>query len=834
MMRSLYAGISGLSVNQQAMDVLGNNISNVNTIGYKANRAVFEDLLSQTLAGTTGPTDNRGGLNATQVGLGSALAGIDTVFETGTMQTTEVDTDLAIQGDGFFVLGDGNEGNYLYTRAGDFDFDADGSLTNSAGYFVQGWMVDPETGELLTDTNVDNVVLSSDYQTAEAKATEQIALAGVLDTEADPTIVEYPPLLHYADGSNSIFSVYASNGAGVDLDDNEAVKVKAHAASRTSMAEIYNASDVSLGVGDDQSLLIYVNSNAHTLTYGTDYTSLGGFCNDLENILDAEAGVSGEFNVYVQNGAVKVDRTNYTTGANDVSIDSFSGSAILASSLSDLAANYDDAGDTKSSDEMYFESTIYAGRDFGTMNELASQIEEELDGSVIDGDKFSVTFDANTGQFVYEIDNSVVTSATGTLGISGFSLDKAYSGTSFETNIVPPSSSTLVVTAGATLSVKSDTFLRTAEDDDPMTELFTANGVDLGLDSSAILQFSAAVGGETLPGSASIAVSSATLNDLREAIANYFGYDSTTEDDLVKHLASFADNSGKLQITGQDGKSNEIDFVKFEVVGSGDYDAFYDYFEYSTSQNATGGKLTTSQTIYDAQGAGHTIQYNFELEDSLNNTWNLTISSPDEDVDIALNQASGNSVQIHFNADGSFNYMSTTTGTRITELTMNVDPGTGAGVIPDISIDLGTASRFDGIYLASDDAGINTNAQDGYTTGTLESTLFNSAGEIIGYYTNGQVATIAQIALATFTNPNGLMKVGDSTFQSTTNSGDPAIGEPNTGFRGELSSGTLENSNVDLSNAFVGMITTQRGFQANSKVITTSDEMLQELMSLKR
>ncbi|MCD8567873.1 MAG: flagellar hook-basal body complex protein, partial [Geovibrio sp.] len=117
---------------------------------------------------------------------------------------------------------------------------------------------------------------------------------------------------------------------------------------------------------------------------------------------------------------------------------------------------------------------------------------------------------------------------------------------------------------------------------------------------------------------------------------------------------------------------------------------------------------------------------------------------------------------------------------------------------------------------------------------SLEQVMFNPAGEIVGYYTNGEVMTIAQVALATFTNNQGLLKVGDTLFAETGNSGTAAIGKPQTGARGEIMSGALENSNVDLSNEFVSMITTQRGFQANSRVITTSDEMLQELLTLKR
>lgn len=835
MMRSLYAAISGLGVNQQAMDVLGNNISNVNTVGYKSGRAVFEDLLSQTIVGSTAPTGTRGGTNSTQVGLGTSLAGVDTIFETGTMQSTSVNTDLAIQGEGFFVLRADSEDDFLYTRAGDFGFDANGALTTTSGLFVQGWMVDPETGELSTDATTQDIRLTSAYQTAQAQATTEVAMAGVLDTEADPSILEYPSLLHYADTGDSIFEVYSDDGANMDLSDNEAIKVKAHAAAMTDMSYVFNTSDVNMDLPNDTQLLVYINSTAVTLEYGTDFTTMGGLANALETELNNEVvalgGAANEFTVSVVDGTINVLRNAYTAGT-DVSIDSFSGTPLLAVAMADLASVYDNVSDTKSSDEMYFESQIYAGRDFSTLTELAVAIEEVIDGNVLPTDEFNVTYDSATGQFQYEIDNTV-NSALGTLRLSGFSLDKAYSGTVFENNIVP---SGMVIQAawGATDTETSNTFLRTAEDGDPLTELFTSSGDSLGLDATAILQFSASVAGEELPGVATVPAATSTLNDLRTAIADYLGYDTATEDDVLQHLASFDANSGKLQLTGEKGKSNEINYVKFEVVGSGTYDTFYDYYEYDTVQTADGGLLTTSQTIYDGQGNAHTVQYRFELDDSMDNVWKLSLSTPDDDATLSFNETTGNTVYMHFNADGSFNYLSTESGQRIASLSMNYDTGTGAGVVSDISMGLGTAGSFDGIYISADEGGITSSSQDGYPTGLLESTLFNSAGEVIGYYTNGQVATIAQIATATFTNPGGLIKVGDTTFQDSSNSGDASIGKPGTGFRGEIASGTLENSNVDLSSEFVNMITTQRGFQANSRVITTSDEMLQELMSLKR
>src|SRR6056297_3229557 len=116
MMRSLYAGVSGLQNHQTRMDVIGNNISNVNTTGFKRGRVNFQDLLSQTMAGASRPTDEVGGVNPKQVGLGMNVASIDTIHTQGSLETTGVMTDLAVQGDGFFVLRSGNQ--EFHTRAG--------------------------------------------------------------------------------------------------------------------------------------------------------------------------------------------------------------------------------------------------------------------------------------------------------------------------------------------------------------------------------------------------------------------------------------------------------------------------------------------------------------------------------------------------------------------------------------------------------------------------------------------------------------------------------------------------------------------------------------------
>jgi flagellar hook protein FlgE len=139
MMRSLFSGVSGLQNHQTRMDVIGNNISNINTTGFKKNRVNFQDILYQQMQGAARPTAEIGGVNPKEVGLGMSIASIDTVHTQGAFQTTNVVTDLAINGNGFFVLD--NAGKQLFTRAGTFTVDEDGIMVNPAnGMKVQGWM----------------------------------------------------------------------------------------------------------------------------------------------------------------------------------------------------------------------------------------------------------------------------------------------------------------------------------------------------------------------------------------------------------------------------------------------------------------------------------------------------------------------------------------------------------------------------------------------------------------------------------------------------------------------------------------------------------------------
>jgi len=204
MLRSMFSAVAGIKNHQTKLDVISNNIANVNTIGFKASRVNFQDLLSQTIRNAAPPQTGRGGVNPAQVGLGMFMGSIDNIHTQGSTQSTERVTDLAIEGNGFFVVRDGNR--EYYTRDGTFTVDPNGDLANSAnGLKVQGWIADGrgqiDTSQQVTDINIG---IGERIRT---RATSEMALGGNLNAQA-------------ADGTehSTYIDVYDSLGASYELE----------------------------------------------------------------------------------------------------------------------------------------------------------------------------------------------------------------------------------------------------------------------------------------------------------------------------------------------------------------------------------------------------------------------------------------------------------------------------------------------------------------------------------------------------------------------------------------------------------------------------------------
>ncbi|MGI6697981.1 MAG: flagellar hook protein FlgE [Clostridia bacterium] len=179
MMRSLFSGVSGLRAHQLRMDVIGNNISNVNTVGYKSSRATFQEIFSETLKGAGAPEGGRGGTNPQQIGLGISLATIDTLHTRGSIESTGYPLDLAIEGNGFFIVSDG--GSPKFTRAGNFIRDTEGNIVNGNGLRVLGWMAD-ENGYIDTTLSPGTIQIPEGMQMP-PKATSAIKIIGNLDAD---------------------------------------------------------------------------------------------------------------------------------------------------------------------------------------------------------------------------------------------------------------------------------------------------------------------------------------------------------------------------------------------------------------------------------------------------------------------------------------------------------------------------------------------------------------------------------------------------------------------------------------------------------------------------
>lgn len=188
MMRSLYSGISGLRVHQVQMDVIGNNIANVNTVAFKSSRVTFQEILNQTLKNASAPsqTGGRGGINPQQIGLGVSIGSIDVLHTRTGVQRTDRATDLAIDGEGFFMVSDGT--NVYYTRAGNFDIDVSGNLIYPGGLRVLGWstlVTDPVTGAQYVDTTGTPGPINLSNLSMSARATDMIKFEGNLDANVD-------------------------------------------------------------------------------------------------------------------------------------------------------------------------------------------------------------------------------------------------------------------------------------------------------------------------------------------------------------------------------------------------------------------------------------------------------------------------------------------------------------------------------------------------------------------------------------------------------------------------------------------------------------------------
>ncbi len=295
-----------------------------------------------------------------------------------------------------------------------------------------------------------------------------------------------------------------------------------------------------------------------------------------------------------------------------------------------------------------------------------------------------------------------------------------------------------------------------------------------------------------------------TVQDLINSINTAFSGDATASLDASGKLILKADTSGndKLTLTLSD---NGTDTGRTTW----------------TNHTFSGSTYTTSTTIYDSQGTSHAVNLRFTKQ--MDNKWDLTVSmdSNDGTFDGGDNTITG----ITFNDDGTFS----TSGDTTIKFDFN-----GISSTQSVVFDLGISGKINGITQFGSDSNVEVASQDGYGYGKYDLVSIKSDGTINVLYTNGITKNITTLKIALFNNLNGLNKIGNNLYEQTSYSGEPIYVNANSGRAGSIRSGALEGSNVDMATELTSLITAQRGFQLNTKVITTADEVLADLVNLKR
>jgi flagellar hook protein FlgE len=248
---------------------------------------------------------------------------------------------------------------------------------------------------------------------------------------------------------------------------------------------------------------------------------------------------------------------------------------------------------------------------------------------------------------------------------------------------------------------------------------------------------------------------------------------------------------------------------------------------------ANTANFSTTMTVYDSLGTGHTLDVYFRKSDTVANSWDYHVLTDGDEVvppAAGLNAEIGSGT-LAFTSNGALN-----TFTETVPVTVSFTNATAGQAI---ALDFGTSigaggTGLDGTTQFAGASNVSSQSQDGYASGDFSGVAIDGTGVVQGLYTNGQKIAMAQLAVAKFRSNDGLGRAGQNLWIETRDSGTAAMGTAGSGGRGATSAGALEGSNVDLAEEFVGLIQHQRSFSANSKTITTADEMLQELINIKR
>ncbi len=844
MMRSLWSGVSGLQAHQVAMDVEGNNISNVNTTGFKYSRADFGTMFSQTVKIATTPTDGRGGQNPLQIGLGVSVSSTTRIHSQGSVQTTDKNTDVAINGDGFFMVSDdGGLTNYL-TRSGDFKLDAYGNFVNNSGFIVQGWNINWDDQTIDSSRSPQNIFIDPGMHIPAAKSTE-VAIKANLNSG-----------LNIGTSSRNLYALDSVHGYNNKTqrpeDENDTGTTQFYTTSKNSVevtekgvdaGSLFNASGTGLNLRDGQG--IWVSYADAKFTTATD-NAIGVFnensqttqqnvifWGNKDNAVNLDITLNG---VNIQNANIRsLDEAIAYINTFTAPTDTRDGTGVKAVKKADGSGiefvndNSDGTTDNMKNIDLVVKQTNTAGERFRVtwnqqnQNFTAQTIKANGNSAWITGGTPDLTEERvqiiTAHKYVYSSTPVNIPPMYNPDGGPGYDPANQDNPGTAENNYFQ-------AVQGGLLNTDSRTF-RTTEDLRELLQRDARYGVDYDgsggfeIDGSDINEGVKVVVTEN----GNFAISNP--NEIPQRPGFVMPGAPVTQDNRTTHNMSF-------NITAYSNKEGTVSTN----------DAFTAIFKAWDGPLTTGGSIKESEQlklsafsagleIFDSLGSKHTLEVQFVKQNTTQdggNEWQMIIRVP-EPAEINTTGEGPNNIIVgtaRFNNDGSL--------ASYTPRTINFSPNNGAAPNQQIKLSFGTSGSNDGLVSSNSASTLTGQATDGYASGNLkpDAIRVDEKGNLLGEFTNGKTFAVAKIAMASVANNSGLEEIGGNLFKVTANSGNIVVGEAGTGGRGEMKTSALEMSNVDLSRALTELIIIQRGYQANSKTISTSDQMLQTLIQLKQ
>lgn len=881
MLRSMYSGISGMKVNQTKLDVIGNNISNVGTTSFKSSRARFSDMLSQNVSDAMAPSNNQGGVNASQVGLGVQLASIDSVMTQGMMQPTGRALDVAIDGDGFFMVSKGpaiydgtlevnhragahniteqslsNSGSeIMYSRDGSFILDEQGNLLTGDGFRVMGYSLTNDdssqeaTGQVpnavstagldfrfgpgsqlngykvvlgavgpgtVTSADVNKaeklIIVNGDFSSSGALTPAQVesainkglSSAGI----SQQMFVSGKPISFEGLGSSAIVG-------GTDALAPKAITVGGFTIQLSEGSDL-NGYSFEIGEISPKTLDINIEKGRKKIVINADFLNKGFNSADLQEELNSKLKAAG------------IKQEAKVTGA-PATLGNISG-ASDASGKVDKAAELVNAKDgTKNN--LSVGGFTFSNQTDGELNDYTISIGESSAGTpltvVVENGNIIINGDFTKADSF--INTELKTKLNSALKANGVKTQLEVVGSinsaeitnkiKFQDGVTASSPKALNI-AGLNVELPSGTLLNNLE-----FEITDINEPGLNV------KYTEATGGNppklVITGDFTKKVAARDLEDkINEALAKVH----TTDSPKVKVSGTSKPYTG---LTSDNIEGGEVDKAPGKIAVGGielTFDAGAALNGYKFQIGAISPGTKTSATI-DEKGKTITINGDFVTTNAItakNIQDALTRALEGKGIDQGVS-ATGKPMEI-----GGESAVSAETNGGTPIESMNND---GSINFVDATKDL---KSYDGelkTLKIPDKVRIpGTDIELRVKTYTIDKN-----GVINGVLEDGRVAALGQLAMASFKNPEGLSKLGGNLYSSSVNSGDAIIksgvgtlNDDNSNGYGDNLQGMLEMSNVDLSEQFTDMIVSSRAFQAAGKMITTGDEILQDIINLKR